>query len=119
MVLAGRLPLLSTNNCSPDYQGRMSEIDWLSRLLQLIDVTGKLEVRCNYGSPWRVAWPRAAAREIPFHVVLKGRAIIEDPDTRTARELTAGEKRLIPYWPGRGARAERGKARWSAHATSG
>jgi AraC family transcriptional activator of mtrCDE len=75
----------------------MSEIDWLSRLLQLIDVTGQLEVRCNYGSPWRVTWPRAAAREIPYHVVLKGRAIIEDPDTRTARELTAGDILLMPH----------------------
>ena len=36
----------------------MSEIDWLSHLLQMITVTGQLEVRCTYGAPWRVAWPR-------------------------------------------------------------
>lgn len=75
----------------------MSEIDWLSRLLQLISVTGQLEVRCNYGAPWRVAWPKAAAREIPYHVVLRGRAILEDPETRTARELAGGDIVLMPH----------------------
>ena len=75
----------------------MSEIDWLSRLLQLISVSGQLEVRCNYGAPWRVAWPKAAAREIPYHVVLRGRAILEDPETRTARELASGDIVLMPH----------------------
>ena len=75
----------------------MSEIDWLSRLLQLISVTGHLEARCNYGSPWRIMWPRAAAREIPYHIVLKGRAIIEDPERRTAWELAAGDIVLMPH----------------------
>src|SRR3954453_8703850 len=86
-----------TENDSSDYRGRMSEIDWLSRLLQLISVTGQVEVRCNYGAPWRVAWPPAAAREIPYHVVLRGRAIIEDPETRTARELASGDIVLMPH----------------------
>ena len=75
----------------------MAEIDWLSRLLQLISVTGQLEVRCNYGAPWRVAWPKAAPREIPYHVVLRGRAILEDPETRSARELRAGDIVLMPH----------------------
>jgi AraC family transcriptional activator of mtrCDE len=75
----------------------MSEVDWLSRLLQLISVTGQLEVRCNYGAPWRVVWPPSAACEIPFHVVLKGRAIIEDPETQTARELVGGDIVLLPH----------------------
>ena len=74
----------------------MSQVDWLSHLLQLITVTGRLEVRCVYGAPWRVAWAQAAPREIPYHVVLKGRAIIEDRETRTARELVAGDIMLLP-----------------------
>lgn len=41
----------------------MSEADWLSHLLQIITVTGQLEVRCAYGAPWRVAWSKAAANE--------------------------------------------------------
>ena len=65
----------------------MSEVDWLSHLLQIVTVTGQLEVRCAYGAPWRVAWSRAAANEIPYHVIVKGRAIFEDPETRTAKEL--------------------------------
>ncbi|GAB1578008.1 cupin domain-containing protein [Bordetella petrii] len=74
----------------------MSEVDWLSHLLKIITVTGRLEVRCVYGAPWRVAWPRSEAHEIPYHIVLKGRAIIEHPDTRTARELTDGDIVLLP-----------------------
>jgi AraC family transcriptional activator of mtrCDE len=54
-------------------------------------------VRCAYGAPWRVAWAQSAAHEIPYHVVLKGRAIIEDPDTETARELVAGDIVLLPH----------------------
>jgi AraC family transcriptional activator of mtrCDE len=75
----------------------MSQVDWLSHLLQLITITGRLEVRCAYGAPWRVAWARSAAHEIPYHVVLKGRAIIEDPETGTARELVGGDIVLLPH----------------------
>ena len=76
---------------------RMSEVDWLSHLLKMITVTGQLEVRCAYGAPWRVAWPRSAAHEIPYHVVLKGRAVLEDPETKTVRELTGGDIVLLPH----------------------
>jgi AraC family transcriptional activator of mtrCDE len=75
----------------------MSQVDWLSHLLQMITLTGQLEVRCAYGAPWRVAWARSAAHEIPYHVVLKGRAIIEDPETGTARELVGGDIVLLPH----------------------
>lgn len=75
----------------------MSEIDWLSHLLQIVTVTGQLEVRCAYGAPWRVTWARAAANEIPYHVIVKGRAIFEDPDSRTVRELASGDIVLLPH----------------------
>jgi AraC family transcriptional regulator, activator of mtrCDE len=75
----------------------MTQIDWLSDLLQMITVTGRPEVRCIYGAPWRVAWPQSATHEIPYHVVLKGRAIIEDTDTQTARELVGGDIVLLPH----------------------
>jgi AraC family transcriptional activator of mtrCDE len=75
----------------------MSQLDWLSHLLQMITITGRLEVRCAYGAPWRVAWPQSAAHEIPYHVVLKGRAIIEDPETETAKELVGGDIVLLPH----------------------
>ena len=75
----------------------MPHIDWLSHLLQMITITGQLEVRCAYGAPWRVAWAQSAAHEIPYHVVLKGRAIFEDPERETARELVSGDIVLLPH----------------------
>jgi AraC family transcriptional activator of mtrCDE len=75
----------------------MSQTDWLSHLLNVVSVSGQLEVRCAYGAPWRVAWPRAAAHEIPYHVIVKGRAIIEDPETKTVRELGSGDIVLLPH----------------------
>jgi AraC family transcriptional regulator, activator of mtrCDE len=75
----------------------MSEVDWLSRLLQIITVTGQLEVRCAYGAPWRVTWGPAAANEIPYHVIVQGRAILENPEKRTARELVSGDVVLLPH----------------------
>jgi AraC family transcriptional regulator, activator of mtrCDE len=75
----------------------MSQVDWLSHLLQIITVTGQLEVRCAYGAPWRVIWPRAGANEIPYHVIVKGRAIFEDPDSRTVQELGSGDIVLLPH----------------------
>jgi len=75
----------------------MPQVDWLSHLLQMITVTGQLDVRCAYGAPWRVAWPRSAAHEIPYHVVLEGRAIIEDPEAKTAKELVGGDIVLVPH----------------------
>lgn len=75
----------------------MSEVDWLSHLLQIITVSGQLEVRCAYGAPWRVAWGRAAANEIPYHVIVKGRAVLEDPESKTVRELVSGDIVLLPH----------------------
>ncbi|MEM5275447.1 AraC family transcriptional regulator [Cupriavidus taiwanensis] len=75
----------------------MSQVDWLSQLLQMITITGRLEVRCVYGAPWRVAWPQSAAHEIPYHVVLKGRAIVENPQAQTTLELLAGDIVLLPH----------------------
>ena len=75
----------------------MPQVDWLSRLLQMITITGRLEVRCVYGAPWRVAWDRSATREIPYHVVLRGRAIIEDPESKTVSELVDGDIVMLPH----------------------
>ena len=69
----------------------MPHVDWLSDFRRMITITGRLEVRCAYGAPWQVAWPQSAAHEIPYHVVLKGRAILEDPETGTATELMSSE----------------------------
>jgi AraC family transcriptional activator of mtrCDE len=75
----------------------MSENDWLSHFLQLITVTGQLEVRCTYSGPWRVAWSQTAAHEIPYHIVLNGRAVLEDLQTQVTRELAGGDIVLLPH----------------------
>jgi AraC family transcriptional activator of mtrCDE len=75
----------------------MSQLDWLSHLSQMITISGRLEVRCVYGAPWRLAWAQSAVHEIPYHVVLKGRAIMEDPATGTTRELVGGDIVLLPH----------------------
>ena len=56
----------------------------------------KLEVRCAYGAPWRVAWDRSAVHEIPYHVVLRGRVVIEDPESGAVRKLVGGDIVLLP-----------------------
>lgn len=72
-------------------------VDWLTHLLKMITISGQLEVRCTYGAPWRVAWAQSAAHEIPNHIVLEGRAIVEDPATGTTRELVSGDILLMPH----------------------
>lgn len=75
----------------------MPDVDWLSHLLQIVTVTGQLEVRCAYGAPWRLSWSRAAANEIPYHVIVSGRAVFEDPETGTTRQLASGDVVLLPH----------------------
>jgi AraC family transcriptional activator of mtrCDE len=74
--------------------------DWLSQFLEVVTVTGQLEVRCAYGAPWVVAYEQSRPTEIPYHVVLRGRAILEDPEDPedgTATELHAGSIALLTH----------------------
>lgn len=73
------------------------ELDWLSRLLTVVSVTGQLEIRCAYGAPWRVAYSESAMREIPYHVILGGTAVLDDPQTKTQAVLSAGDIVLFPH----------------------
>src|SRR5260221_750589 len=71
-------------------------IDWLSRLLDLVPVRGHLDLRCLYGAPWRIDQDRAAAGEIPYHVVLGGSAVLEDAAGGPPTRLLAGDILLLP-----------------------
>jgi AraC family transcriptional activator of mtrCDE len=71
--------------------------DWLSRLLQMMTVTGRLEIRCAYGSPWRITYEPAPAGEIPYHVLLGGAAVLEDPQGGAPTELGPGAIVLLPH----------------------
>src|SRR5260370_6152404 len=57
-------------------------MDWLSRLFEMVPVRGRLDLRCNYGAPWRIDQGPGEANEIPYHAVLAGSATLEDPAGR-------------------------------------
>lgn len=63
--------------------------------MQLITITGRLEVRCARGESWRVEYPEAAALEIPYHLVLRGRVVIEDTGTETSRDVVNDDMLLM------------------------
>jgi AraC family transcriptional activator of mtrCDE len=71
--------------------------DWLSRLLEMIPVNGTLDYRCFLGAPWRIDFPASELGEIPYHVILGGSAVLEDPEGSPTRKLTAGDILLFPH----------------------
>ncbi|WP_109475954.1 AraC family transcriptional regulator [Paraburkholderia sp. C35] len=75
----------------------MQQIDWLTRFMELTTVTGKMEVRCMMGAPWILEYPQAAAQEMPYHVVLTGRAVFENIDNGATCEIQAGDIVLLPH----------------------
>jgi AraC family transcriptional regulator, activator of mtrCDE len=74
-----------------------SPTDWLSRLLDMMPVRGQLDIRCLYAAPWRLTIDRSEPGEIPFHVIVEGAAVLEDPETGVAQFLTAGDILLFPH----------------------
>ena len=70
-------------------------MDLLSRLLSLIPVTGQLELRCVFGAPWKIDQAVSGVREIPYHILLSGHAILEDENGPPER-LSAGDIILFP-----------------------
>ncbi|WP_432422311.1 cupin domain-containing protein [Rhizobium leguminosarum] len=71
-------------------------IDWLSRLLELMTVSGRLELRCLYGAPWQVVYGQSAMSDIVYHVVLSGVAFVNDADGGVPQRLEAGDILLVP-----------------------
>ena len=72
-------------------------LDWLSHLLEMVPVHGHLDLRCFYGAPWVIAQDRARPGEIPYHIVVSGSAVLEDPSGGPPRHLTAGDILLFPH----------------------
>jgi AraC family transcriptional regulator, activator of mtrCDE len=72
-------------------------LDWLSHLLEMVPVHGHLDLRCFYGAPWLIAQDRAEPGEIPYHIVVSGSAVLEDPSGGPPRHLTAGDILLFPH----------------------
>ncbi|MFM0335950.1 AraC family transcriptional regulator [Paraburkholderia fungorum] len=70
-------------------------MDLLSRVLSLIPVSGLLDVRCHFGAPWAISQGNAAVREIPYHVLLSGNAVLEYGDG-PPEQLVAGDIIVFP-----------------------
>ncbi|WP_250633813.1 AraC family transcriptional regulator [Pinirhizobacter soli] len=70
-------------------------LDWLSRLLEMTPVRGQLDLRCYYSAPWRIDQGASAAGEIPYHVVVSGSALLEDPAGGAAQRLAPGDILLL------------------------
>jgi AraC family transcriptional activator of mtrCDE len=66
-------------------------MDWLSRLLDMMPVSGNLDIRCSYGAPWRVTYDRSKEREVPYHIILRGTAMLDDPGGGPSQQLSAGD----------------------------
>jgi len=65
--------------------------DWLSRLLEMIPVAGKLDYRCFLAAPWRIDYEQSPHGEIPYHVVLGGSILLEEPGGGASQRLVAGD----------------------------
>jgi AraC family transcriptional activator of mtrCDE len=72
-------------------------MDWLSRLLNIVPVTGRLELRCLYGAPWEVVYEPSPAGEMPYHIVLSGTAHIQGKGDAVPQELNAGDIVLLAH----------------------
>jgi AraC family transcriptional activator of mtrCDE len=87
--------LIRLNSVHP----REVAVDWLSRLFEMIPVRGRLDLRCSYGAPWRIEQGPGEANEIPYHAVLSGSAMLEDPGGGRSLQLRAGDILLLPGNP--------------------
>jgi AraC family transcriptional regulator, activator of mtrCDE len=87
-------------------------MDWLSRLFDMMPVRGRLDLRCLYRAPWRIRQGPGEPNEIPYHAVVSGSALLEDPAGGPPLQLKAGDILLLPGNPhhvmhdGGGARAK-------------
>ncbi|MBN3723933.1 AraC family transcriptional regulator [Burkholderia sp. Ac-20379] len=70
-------------------------MDLLSRLLDLMPVSGQLDARCHFGAPWRIESGEGTAREIHYHVLLSGEAVFED-DAGPPLAMRAGDIVMLP-----------------------
>ena len=70
-------------------------MDLLSRFLSLMPVSGRVDVRCHFGAPWAIEEGPAGVREIPYHVLLSGRAVLEDGNG-PPEQLAAGDIIVFP-----------------------
>jgi AraC family transcriptional activator of mtrCDE len=69
--------------------------DWLSRLLEITPLRGQLDLRCQYGAPWRIDQEAFSSGEMAYHIVLSGSASLADPHGGRPEVLQAGDILLL------------------------
>jgi AraC family transcriptional regulator, activator of mtrCDE len=74
-------------------------MDWLSKLFEMMPVRGRLDLRCSYGAPWRIDQGPGEVNEIPYHAVVGGSAVLEDPAGGKPLLLQTGDILLLPGNP--------------------
>lgn len=74
--------------------------DWLSQLLELIPIRGRLEHRCFFGAPWQLDYDPSQAGHLPYHIVLAGSAVLDGPQGGSSRRLAAGSIVVFPKGSG-------------------
>ncbi|QND99071.1 urease operon transcriptional activator [Burkholderia cenocepacia] len=65
------------NAILPQLHAQTSHMEMLDRLLSMMPVTGRLDVRCHFGAPWRIDHPESSEWELPYHILLRGEAVVE------------------------------------------
>lgn len=70
-------------------------MDILSSLLFLMPVSGTLDIRCHFSPPWRLNYAATGPREIPYHILLRGSAQVDDGENPVI-SMQAGDILLIP-----------------------
>jgi AraC family transcriptional activator of mtrCDE len=58
-------------------------------------VRGQLDLRCQYGAPWRIDQGAFDSGQMAYHIVLKGSAWLVDPDGGSPAVLEAGDILLL------------------------
>lgn len=71
--------------------------DWLSRLLDLIPVSGRVDHHCLFGAPWQLDNPAPEAGIIPYHVVISGSATLSEAGSAKEERLVAGDILILPH----------------------
>jgi AraC family transcriptional activator of mtrCDE len=74
----------------------LESADWLSHFLDLVPVSGQVEHHCLFGAPWRLELGTSAAGEMPYHIVLAGTALLDDPGGGPPVRLSAGDILILP-----------------------
>src|SRR5690349_16247758 len=72
-------------------------MDWLSSLLDLVAVSGRLDIRCLYAAPWRLALCSFQPWEIPYHIGVKGAAVLQNPSGGPTQKIHSGDILILPH----------------------